>query len=296
LLITEGEEGAMEDAPGKFDMFQIRRAALAADFMEAAQSNPEFEKLMKYIGENRQGGEQSGDKVAERWAETAAALRKDDIKDQGKYHEQGETFINMSKYLRFGEYSRKFPSLAKLYHEYFEGSNENPFRLEPIYSDAARAKITEYQYTLGELATATLAEESGDGAFAATGDASFAPSGPSRGDRRQTGDPADVQRSFSDSSWQGLDPRMKDRLTKMFTASGGRVWLGGGGGTRSTQAQEAMFRDRYYPSADGDIEFEGKRWAKRDGVAAAAPGRSIHELDSPLQEHGLDEPNASRCD
>ena len=81
------------------------------------------------------------------------------------------------------------------------------------------------------------------------------------------------------SSFSKMHPKMKERVKNLIVASGGRV--GFGGGTRDTTSQRTMFLDRYYvvTGEDYDVEWEGKRWKKRPGVAAAAPpGRSMHEI------------------
>lgn len=83
------------------------------------------------------------------------------------------------------------------------------------------------------------------------------------------------------SSFSKLHPKMRERVKNLIVASGGRV--GFGGGVRDTSSQRQMFLDRYYvvdgANAEYDVEWEGKRWKKRPGVAAAAPpGRSMHEI------------------
>lgn len=81
------------------------------------------------------------------------------------------------------------------------------------------------------------------------------------------------------SSFSKMHPKMKERVKNLILASGGRV--GFGGGTRNSSSQRTMFLDRYYvvTGEDYDVEWEGKRWKKRPGVAAAAPpGRSMHEI------------------
>jgi hypothetical protein len=78
-------------------------------------------------------------------------------------------------------------------------------------------------------------------------------------------------------AWSRLDSRMQDRLLAMFRASGGRVWLNEG--YRTTQQQEAMFRDRYRPGPGANqVTWNGQLWHRVKGSAAAPPGASMHEI------------------
>ena len=106
-----------------------------------------------------------------------------------------------------------------------------------------------------------------------TGDGAFAAYGP---DAYRTGDAVDDKVAAKGDTWNKLDTRMKERLLKMFRASGGRVWLGNG--WRSSQQQENMFRDRYVPDPNGSIAWNGQKWRHVKGAAAAPPGRSMHEI------------------
>lgn len=92
------------------------------------------------------------------------------------------------------------------------------------------------------------------------------------------GKPTTLGALEGNSSFSKLHPKMKDRLKRLFIASGGRV--GFGGGTRDPAQQRQLFLSRYTPTTEKTgIEWEGKYWKKKDGVAAAAPpGRSMHEI------------------
>jgi Putative peptidoglycan binding domain/D-alanyl-D-alanine carboxypeptidase len=85
------------------------------------------------------------------------------------------------------------------------------------------------------------------------------------------------------SHWQNLDPEYQRRTLALIDASlvAGRP-LGIGSIFRTYDAQRALFLSRYHVSPIGTITWEGKRWAKNSGVAAAAPpGRSYHEATTP---------------
>lgn len=92
------------------------------------------------------------------------------------------------------------------------------------------------------------------------------------------GKPTTISSLESNSTFSKMHPKMKDRLKKLFIASGGRV--GFGGGTRDPAQQRQLFLSRYTPTSEKTgIEWDGKYWKKNPGVAAAAPpGRSMHEI------------------
>jgi hypothetical protein len=77
-------------------------------------------------------------------------------------------------------------------------------------------------------------------------------------------------------TWSKLHPAFKARVQAMFEAAGGNV--GCGTGWRSTDVQRTMFLQRHVVSSSGSILWDGKRWALKPGMAAAAPpGSSFHE-------------------
>lgn len=86
-------------------------------------------------------------------------------------------------------------------------------------------------------------------------------------------------------TWGRVDPVLRQRVVRMIDACPHD--LGIGGGWRSTSEQEAMFRSRYVahnakPSGVKAVEWNGKWWTKKPGVAdAAPPGRSFHEESTP---------------
>ena len=91
------------------------------------------------------------------------------------------------------------------------------------------------------------------------------------------GDPVSDRAEGTGETWNKLNSQLKERLLRLFRASGGRVWLGGG--WRSSTAQEQMFRSRYViDDANGSIEWQGHKWRHVSGFAAAPPGRSYHEI------------------
>lgn len=81
------------------------------------------------------------------------------------------------------------------------------------------------------------------------------------------------------SSFSQMHPKLKERVTRMIVASGGRV--GFGEGKRSSAQQENMFRQRYVPAtseSEADVHWNGQGWKHVSGAAAAPPGRSMHEI------------------
>lgn len=86
------------------------------------------------------------------------------------------------------------------------------------------------------------------------------------------------------ATWKNLDAEFKRRLVALFNASqaaGHEVGIGGG--WRSSQQQEALFRSRYTSApAPPGILWNGTWWTKKPGVASSAPpGRSYHEDSTP---------------
>lgn len=91
-----------------------------------------------------------------------------------------------------------------------------------------------------------------------------------------TGDGAPGGKGAGGSTWDRLDSRMKSRLQAMFSASGGKVWLGNG--WRSEDQQRSLFLSRYEEDPNGDVSWNGKKWKRVRGAPAAPPGRSMHEI------------------
>jgi hypothetical protein len=86
-----------------------------------------------------------------------------------------------------------------------------------------------------------------------------------------------IEQVFARSSVVILHPEYSKRLKALMIASNGKLGIGGGG--RTTEQQERVFLQRHYEVASGGCcGYNGKRYAKRAGVAhAAPPGSSFHE-------------------
>lgn len=91
------------------------------------------------------------------------------------------------------------------------------------------------------------------------------------------GKPVTLDQIRASSTFRGMHPTMQERVSALIEASGGAVGLGQG--LRSPAAQLQMFLARHAEDPAGPISYDGKRWARRAGQAAAAPpGRSMHEI------------------
>ena len=78
-------------------------------------------------------------------------------------------------------------------------------------------------------------------------------------------------------TFQGLHPDMRDRVIGLIEASKGDVGLGQG--LRPVTQQLQLFLSRHEPDPNGRYRYDGKRWSRLPGMAAAAPpGSSMHEL------------------
>lgn len=90
------------------------------------------------------------------------------------------------------------------------------------------------------------------------------------------------------SGVSNLQGTFKQRLLKMVQDSKGRVGIGEG--VRSQSTQEALFRSRYTPMTAAELrgmseadrkklwQWDGKYWKHTSGAQAAPPGRSMHEI------------------
>ena len=92
------------------------------------------------------------------------------------------------------------------------------------------------------------------------------------------GKPMQLSELPSNSSFSGMHPTFKDRLTKMMAAAGGRV--GFGEGKRSQDTQRQGFLERHEVSNEKtDTFWEGKYWRLKKGYSPIAPpGMSMHEI------------------
>lgn len=77
------------------------------------------------------------------------------------------------------------------------------------------------------------------------------------------------------SDFTKMHPTMQQRLLSMFRENPN---VGIGDSHRDPAEQERMFRDRYRPDPNGEVSWQGQRWKRVKGAAAAPPGRSMHEI------------------
>ena len=233
-------QGAGAKQRGRFDAFAQRRGTLLAAALDEAVKT----------GAITPASSSEGTAIADlvNFFSSGDKVRNDS--DLWSNRSKAEPFISK---LRHGE----------IWKKYF-GPLSDPFDYKPVTTEQSKSLVM----------TGAEAYAAGTGqASATTGDAMFAATG---SDLWRTGDAIDDRAIGKGDTWNKLDSRMKDRLLKLFRASGGRVWLGGG--WRSTAQQEAMFRDRYVPDPNGSIEWNGQKWKHVKGAAAAPPGRSMHEI------------------
>ncbi|MDJ0770575.1 MAG: peptidoglycan-binding protein [Ilumatobacter sp.] len=86
-----------------------------------------------------------------------------------------------------------------------------------------------------------------------------------------------MSRITSSKTFGGLHPKMRDRIQRLMEASGGKVGLGQG--LRDPKQQLQLFLSRHYVDPNGKYSYDGKKWSRHQGVAAAVPpGRSMHEI------------------
>ena len=77
-------------------------------------------------------------------------------------------------------------------------------------------------------------------------------------------------------NFTGMHPTMQDRCARLIKASGGKV--GWGQGVRTDQQQLQLFLSRHVEDPNGSRSWNGKRWKRVRGSAAAPPGGSMHAL------------------
>lgn len=270
---------AMDPATtGLIDVWRRRRSTLIAEWMQdVAQRDPNaFQHMMMALGkaDNKTKEEEAGD-----WSDTLngfLALSSADHPKGEDYNKWGEKLISMSRAARSPSWANSYMgsrSMFALYDEYF-GGIEHPMRFQPIYTEKNYAVMDQFGTSLTDYVMGNTTQPTGDPTDTSSNTSNTANSANySYVDRMPMAKPPD------DSSWGGLDSRMKKRLLALFAASGGSVRLGGGGGTRSTEQQRKMFLDRHRVDPNGDITWDGKKWSLIPGNAAAAPpGRSMHEI------------------
>jgi hypothetical protein len=92
------------------------------------------------------------------------------------------------------------------------------------------------------------------------------------------GNPQTIDQIRAESNFKQLHPTMQDRVIRLITASNGAVGLGVG--FRSEEEQRQLFLSRYVVDPSGSVEWDGKRWRKKNesDATAAPPGRSMHEI------------------
>jgi hypothetical protein len=250
-VAAHGLTGPGDKETAALDVFQLRRSALTAAMLETAMSDP-------HIQETVLNSISTGDAAKYRRALDQLAQGITDDSDFRKAMEDVDPFV---------ERLRRTTRGGEIYKEYF-GTASKPYAPVAIRTAQAQSLQGSGASILGMPAAGTSGTE---------GDAVFDPNGGS--DPRRTGDPI-TGKGGSGPTWDRLDPRMKERLTRMFRDGGGRVWLGRGDGSgwRSSDRQREMFLDRYRPDPNGKIEWNGQRWTHVKDAPAAPPGRSMHEI------------------
>jgi hypothetical protein len=242
---AHGLTGPGDKETAALDVFQLRRSALTAAMLETAMGDSHIqETVLRTIG--------TEDAAKYRRALDALATGITDDSDFRKTMQDVEPFV---------EKLRRTPRGAEIYKEYF-GTASKPYAPVALNTEQARS----LQGSGTDILTSGLGT-----AGSGTGDASFSPTM----DSNRTGDPI-TGKGGSGATWDNLDPRMKERLSRMFRDGGGRVWLGNG--WRSEQQQRDMFLDRYRPDPNGEISWNGQKWTRVKGAPAAPPGRSMHEI------------------
>jgi hypothetical protein len=257
---------------GLYDSWQIRRGSLIGQYLNT-MTDAEIKKLTEIMrNSNRhEFGTSAEARTAflnmQSFYNDPERVLKDSEWERFSQEGGGRTFTFRDFLNTMASHRSAMSGPAERYKDYF-GAVADPF----VFTRISTAPYNELLNQL-EAQTAPPAE-TGDGPFALTG-----PTKTIFGN--QLGDPSSgggTGMQPTDSSWNGLDPRMKDRLLRLFAASGGQVYLGEGGGTRSEAQQRNMFLDRHVPDPNGSIEWNGQRWRHVKGAAAAPPGRSMHEI------------------
>jgi peptidoglycan hydrolase-like protein with peptidoglycan-binding domain len=78
-------------------------------------------------------------------------------------------------------------------------------------------------------------------------------------------------------NFTGMHPTMQERVRALMEDSDGKV--GWGQGVRTPQQQLQLFLERHSPDPQGTIIYNGEKYSRHPGVAAAVPpGRSMHEV------------------
>ena len=249
-------EGAGPKQNGRFDAFASRRATLLAAALDESMQT----------GVLKPGTMAEADELVE----LVNFFQSEGVFDDNKL---------WSNKARAAPYIHRIRG-SQVWSKYF-GSVADPFDFQPVTTEQAKSLIMtpEQRYQIGMEQSATGEGAAGDPVFALDGGAAGA-FGAYRKMSRDPfpggGDPV-TGKGGSGATWDRLDSRMKERLTRLLTAAGGRVWLGNG--WRSEAQQREMFLSRYVKDPNGEIKnFEGSNWRRVRGIPAAPPGRSMHEI------------------
>ena len=229
---------------GRFDVWAARRGALAAVVLDSAMND----------GTLTPGTEDSAEiaRLSTFFSDPAQT------KNDSKFNDNAEDSM-----VWFDEIRRKNPGLFK---EYL-GNVESPFSDKPVVSAGmasfVKTGLQQYQASVDSGGTGDAV----GGLMSASGSILAKSSVLSK---KGIGP--------GNASYDKLDPRMKDKVGKLVSASGGKVWINQG--WRSPVEQEQGFLRRYQPDPNGDRTWRGQKWSLKNpnDFPLASPGRSNHEI------------------
>jgi len=228
---------------GRYDVWAARRGALVAALLsEATESG--------VMSVNTQDAAKIGRLIE--------FFSSDKTSDDGQFRGKAQDVLEYT--------ARARSSSPELYQKYF-GNAKDPFSNTPIDTPEYQSLIMTGQ----QLVQAYIpGGGSGDPLGVNTsrgGDGNPWTLAGGAADGRGPGHP----------SWDKLDGRMKDRLSALLKASGGRVWVGEG--WRDPGGSEGEFLRRHYEDPNGKRQYKGKRYTLRKGEAPMAPpGQSNHNI------------------
>lgn len=223
---------------GRFDVWAARRGALLSAMLSEAMTNGAIKPSTRDAGEI---------------ARLSMFFSSEKTSDDSAFNDNAEKVLKYAMSVKEAD--------PRLYAKYF-GAAEDPF------SNIA-VDTTEYKTLLRNSQQVYDAYMESGGSGDPVGRNSSA-SNLGRQSRKGIGP--------GNASWDNLDDRMKQRLTRLMAASGGRVWVGEGWRDPEGHHEEEFYK-RHYEDPNGRIQYKGKRYTLRRGYAPLAPpGRSNHNI------------------
>lgn len=234
-----GEAGPQQR--GRFDIWAGRRSSLVAALLTEANEAGDLSGLST--------------EEAAKVGQLIAFFSSEETSNDEKFRNKAEEVLPYVEMVK--EENRQ------LYRRFF-GSAPDPFADTPVATDEYQSMIMTSQQTVDAYMSRGAPGGGGDPVGKNTAGMAF---------------PTSKGVGPGHASWDNLDGRMKTRLTNLLRAAGGRLWVGNGWRDPNSAHTHNEFLRRHYEDPNGKLEYKGKRYSLRAGMAPyAPPGKSNHNI------------------